>query len=193
MAPLSYVLAVRTCCLHLLYFLGSASMLSETIHSVGDSLNQALLAVGLKVLKTSLVTSCVRIREREQRIQLIFSFYYRKAGESLIWGTYAFHSKSSSLVAWMCYCDSQSDQQDITLPHYLSRHPYGYGREQFIWSLISAVGVFFLGCGVTVYHGVSTLITPPDLTNLPIALSVLGASFVLEGVTLGMAIRLVHS
>ena len=37
------------------------------------------------------------------------------------------------------------------------QHPYGYGREAFVWSLMSAVGIFFLGCGVTGYHGISTL------------------------------------
>ena len=26
-------------------------------------------------------------------------------------------------------------------------HPYGYARDRFIWSLISAVGIFFLGAG----------------------------------------------
>ena len=39
-------------------------------------------------------------------------------------------------------------------------HATGYGRERFIWSLISAVGIFFLGCGVTIYHGVSHLMHP---------------------------------
>jgi divalent metal cation (Fe/Co/Zn/Cd) transporter len=28
---------------------GSASMLSETVHSLGDSLNQVLLAIGIRV------------------------------------------------------------------------------------------------------------------------------------------------
>lgn len=41
-----------------------------------------------------------------------------------------------------------------------TEHATGYGRERFIWSLISAVGIFFLGCGVTVYHGVSHLLHP---------------------------------
>lgn len=41
-----------------------------------------------------------------------------------------------------------------------TEHATGYGRERFIWSLISAVGIFFLGCGVTLYHGVSHLLHP---------------------------------
>ena len=39
-----------------------------------------------------------------------------------------------------------------------TEHPYGHGRERYIWALISACGIFFLGCGVTLYHGVVTLI-----------------------------------
>jgi hypothetical protein len=42
---------------------------------------------------------------------------------------------------------------------------------------------------VTVYHGISSLIVPPELADLPIAFGVLGISFVLEGGTLFMAFR----
>src|SRR5262245_30253774 len=31
---------------------------------------------------------------------------------------------------------------------------YGYGGERFIFGILSASGIFFIGCGVTVYHGV---------------------------------------
>lgn len=34
---------------------------------------------------------------------------------------------------------------------------YGYGQERFVWALISACGIFFLGAGVTFYHGVHAL------------------------------------
>src|SRR3989338_10661779 len=30
---------------------------------------------------------------------------------------------------------------------------YGYCSERFFWALISACGVFFIGAGVTIYHG----------------------------------------
>lgn len=36
-------------------------------------------------------------------------------------------------------------------------YPEGYRREAFVWALISAVGIFFLGCGATVFHGVQEL------------------------------------
>jgi len=42
--------------------------------------------------------------------------------------------------------------------------PYGFGGERFLFALLSAVGIFVLGCGVTLYHGVHTLLDPPELS-----------------------------
>jgi zinc transporter 9 len=39
-------------------------------------------------------------------------------------------------------------------------HPFGRGREKFFWALVSAVSVFFVGCGINVYHGIHALLTP---------------------------------
>ncbi|MFT7521399.1 MAG: zinc transporter 9 [Kiritimatiellia bacterium] len=37
------------------------------------------------------------------------------------------------------------------------KHPYGYGLEAFVWSLISAVGIFFVGCGFSMMHAIQAL------------------------------------
>lgn len=34
---------------------------------------------------------------------------------------------------------------------------YGYSKERFVWSLISAVGIFCLGSGATIVHGFQNL------------------------------------
>ena len=34
---------------------------------------------------------------------------------------------------------------------------YGYSKERFVWSLISAVGIFCLGSGATIFDGFSNL------------------------------------
>jgi len=70
-------------------------------------------------------------------------------------------------------------------------HPYGYGRAQFVWALISAVGIFFLGCGVTLYHGVTALLHPHEVVDPGIAVWVLLFAFVVEGYTLIVALRAV--
>jgi zinc transporter 9 len=72
------------------------------------------------------------------------------------------------------------------------RFPFGYGAERAVWALMSAVGIFFLGCGVTLYHGVHTLLHPRPLEDLRVALVVLLVSFVVEAIVLVIAVRTVR-
>ncbi len=104
---------------------GSAAMLSETLHSVADTLNQVLLMVG--IVKGS--------READ--------------------------------------------------PDF----PFGYGAERHVWALLSAVGIFFLGCGVTVYHGIHAYLAPHPIEEIGLAVGILVVSFLLEGTVLVIAWR----
>ena len=106
-------------------FTGSGAMLSETIHTLADLLNQILLMVGI-------------VRSN------------RQADDSF---------------------------------------EYGYQAVRYVWALISAVGIFFLGCGVTIYHGIQTLIHPHAVSDLGWALGVLLFSLVLESAVLLIALR----
>ena len=76
-------------------FSGSTALLSETIHSIADVLNQSLLLIGVK-------------RGQKGETELL---------------------------------------------------NYGHSQERFFWNLLSAVGIFVLGCGVTVYHGIHQLLS----------------------------------
>ena len=106
---------------------GSGAMLSETIHSVADFLNQLLLLIGL-----------VR-------------------------------------------ADQAPDH----------RFEYGYAGERYVWALISAVGIFFLGCGVTIYHGVQSLFHPPELAlgELNWAIAALLFALVIDGIVFYLALK----
>ncbi len=66
---------------------------------------------------------------------------------------------------------------------------YGYKNERFFWSLLSACGVFFIGAGVTVYHGFTTLFEPTASHFSGWTIGVLAVSALLEGFSLFMAIR----
>ena len=66
-------------------------------------------------------------------------------------------------------------------------HPYGYLTEQYVWSLVSGVGIFFIGGGVSVYHGVTTLMHPEPLHNLEVALGILAFAGSVEGYTMQVA------
>jgi solute carrier family 30 (zinc transporter), member 9 len=68
-------------------------------------------------------------------------------------------------------------------------HPFGYGRDAFIWALMSAVGIFFVGCGVTVAHGVHTLLAGhTDVGPQTLNIGILLLALVAEGASLGLAV-----
>lgn len=65
--------------------------------------------------------------------------------------------------------------------------PFGRGQERFVWGLISACGVFFVGAGVTIAHGISSLINPHEPEINIWTTIVLAISFILEGTSLIVA------
>ncbi|MBI5366344.1 MAG: cation diffusion facilitator family transporter [Planctomycetes bacterium] len=66
---------------------------------------------------------------------------------------------------------------------------YGYGGERFVFGILSAAGIFFIGCGVTVYHGIQSLLHPhPPHVNW-VTFAVLGLSLLIEGGVLLFAVR----
>ncbi|WEG08932.1 cation diffusion facilitator family transporter [Microbacterium horticulturae] len=61
------------------------------------------------------------------------------------------------------------------------RHPLGYGRSAFVWSLIAAFGIFTAGAIVSVMHGIQELGSAEPVEDPVIAYVVLGIAFVFEG------------
>ncbi|XP_048219805.1 zinc transporter 9 isoform X1 [Perognathus longimembris pacificus] len=106
-------------------YTGSASMFSEAIHSLSDTCNQGLLALGI--------------------------------------------SKS------------------VQTPD--PTHPYGFSNMRYISSLISGVGIFMMGAGLSWYHGVMGLLHPQPMESLLWAYCILAGSLVSEGATLLVAIN----
>uniref|UniRef100_A0A8C5HCC5 Proton-coupled zinc antiporter SLC30A9, mitochondrial n=1 Tax=Gouania willdenowi TaxID=441366 RepID=A0A8C5HCC5_GOUWI len=106
-------------------YTGSASMFSEAIHSLADTCNQALLALGIS--------------------------------------------------------------QSVRNPD--AGHPYGFSNMRYIASLISGVGIFMMGAGLSWYHGVMGLLHPQPIESLLWAYCILAGSLVSEGATLLVAIN----
>uniref|UniRef100_A0AAV1TCX8 Cation efflux protein transmembrane domain-containing protein n=1 Tax=Peronospora matthiolae TaxID=2874970 RepID=A0AAV1TCX8_9STRA len=105
---------------------GSNAMLSEAIHSLVDTGNQAILILGLK--------------------------------------------------------------QASGVPH--KKHQYGYTRAAYFGLLISALGIFWLGSGVTVVHGIQSLLDPPKELFLSWEVwGVLAASFGIDGWVLKRSVQ----
>jgi cation diffusion facilitator family transporter len=61
------------------------------------------------------------------------------------------------------------------------RHPFGYGKEVYFWSLLVAMLIFAGGGGVSIYEGVLHILDPVETGNLVVAMGVLAAAFVFEG------------
>jgi cation diffusion facilitator family transporter len=68
-------------------------------------------------------------------------------------------------------------------------HPFGHGREAYVWSLFAALGLFVAGAAVSVWHGISELITAEPATDFIVGYVVLAISFVLEGISFLQSIR----
>lgn len=69
------------------------------------------------------------------------------------------------------------------------KHPYGYGRDAYVWSLFAAFGLFTIGAGVSIMHGIQELIDPEPADRFVISYVVLGIAFVLEGTSFLQATR----
>ncbi|XP_072554089.1 proton-coupled zinc antiporter SLC30A9, mitochondrial [Paramormyrops kingsleyae] len=106
-------------------YTGSASMFSEAIHSLADTCNQGLLALGIS--------------------------------------------------------------QSVRNPDAV--HPYGFSNMRYIASLISGVGIFMMGAGLSWYHGIMGLLNPQPMESLLWAYCILAGSLVSEGATLVVAIN----
>ena len=69
------------------------------------------------------------------------------------------------------------------------KYNYGYRRELFVWSLISGVGIFCLGSGVSIVHGLHHIFHPAPLEYLWASMTVLAVSAVVESYSLAVAYR----
>ena len=74
-----------------------------------------------------------------------------------------------------------------------AKHPLGYGKDAYIWSMFAAFGLFTAGAVVSIQHGIQELIAPEPADNFAIAYIVLAGAFVLEGVSFVQAFRQTRS
>ncbi|KAL7539292.1 hypothetical protein ACHAXR_009159 [Thalassiosira sp. AJA248-18] len=69
-------------------------------------------------------------------------------------------------------------------------HPYGYGKAIYFWALVSALGTFFLGAGISMTHSVGELMNPSMTTEVPNEVwGVLIMSFVVDGYVFGKTVQ----
>lgn len=75
------------------------------------------------------------------------------------------------------------------------RHPFGYGKERFFWSLLAAVGIFVTGGCFSVFQGVEAFRsgTSESYEGYVIGLVVLFVALLAEGASLVRALRQVRA
>lgn len=70
-----------------------------------------------------------------------------------------------------------------------SEHPFGYGRERYIYAFLVSIILFSVGGLFSIYEGVEKILNPHELQNLWIPLSVLGIAILLESFSLRTAVK----
>ncbi|MCE6995621.1 cation diffusion facilitator family transporter [Saccharothrix sp. S26] len=73
------------------------------------------------------------------------------------------------------------------------RHPFGYGKDRYFWSLLAAVSIFVSGAVFAFYEGFRTVFGAPQEQVSPgVGYVVLAIAFVLESVSWTQAVRQVR-
>ncbi|CAN0014041.1 unnamed protein product, partial [Phaeothamnion confervicola] len=74
-------------------------------------------------------------------------------------------------------------RESVSVPD--KRHQYGYGKSVYMWGLVSAVGCFWLGAGMSLMGA----FLPGEMSAGVVTWSVLGISFVVDGYVLYINLR----
>jgi cation diffusion facilitator family transporter len=68
-------------------------------------------------------------------------------------------------------------------------HPFGYGRERFVYAFVVSIILFSVGGLFSIYEGVDKLTHPHELDNVWIPIAVLVIAIVLESFSLRTAVK----
>ncbi|HEY2281511.1 MAG TPA: cation diffusion facilitator family transporter [Streptosporangiaceae bacterium] len=68
-------------------------------------------------------------------------------------------------------------------------HPFGYGRERYLYGFLVSVVLFAVGGAYSIYDGIHKIFSPEPLTTPWIAFGVLAISAVLEGSSLRVSVK----
>ena len=68
-------------------------------------------------------------------------------------------------------------------------HPFGYGRERYVYAFVVSIILFSVGGLFSIYEGFEKLLHPHELTNYWIPIAVLVVAMVLESFSLRTAVK----
>lgn len=71
-------------------------------------------------------------------------------------------------------------------------HPFGYGKESYVWAFLAALFTFVVGAGFAITHGVTTILVHEHTGHYLASYIVLAISFGFESVSLARAFQQVR-
>lgn len=115
----------------------------------------------------------------------LFGWSISRSPSLLAEGIHSIADTSNQLLLWIGIRHSRRGPS--------RKYPYGQAGARYLWNLVSAVGIFFIGFGVTTYHGVSALLGGhgEPRTAGPLTFSILALALVIEGIVFLYALRTV--
>jgi cation diffusion facilitator family transporter len=69
------------------------------------------------------------------------------------------------------------------------KHPFGYGREVYFWTFLSALVSFTVTAGLSFYLGLKRFLNPQPINNVNLAIIVLFISILTNGYTMSLSYR----
>lgn len=69
------------------------------------------------------------------------------------------------------------------------KHPFGYGREVYFWTFLSALTTFTITAGLSFYLGINRFLNPQPIHNVNLAILVLFVSILTNGYALSLSFR----
>lgn len=69
------------------------------------------------------------------------------------------------------------------------KHPFGFGKSLFFWTLVSAIVMLIFGGGLSVYFGIQRLLHPEEIKKIPYAFVALCISIGTNGYALWLSTR----
>jgi zinc transporter 9 len=98
------------------------------------------------------------------------------------------HSFGDVMNQALLYAGVQRSKRKATI-----EHPHGLGPVQYLFNFMSAIGVFTLGCVVTIWHAVSDYANPGPVNSWwLVSVIILTISFLVEGYTCYVAFKEVY-
>lgn len=69
------------------------------------------------------------------------------------------------------------------------QHPYGHGKELYVWGFVVAIVLFAAGGGMSLYEGVQHVLSPRSVRDPIWNFAVLGVALLFEGTSLVIGVR----